>query len=387
MAEQWISEEEVFNEEGQYFVEQENETGIEKEDIGGEEKIVEPFDPALISIATRPMTMDLLLNRIRHNELDLAPDFQRKAGIWKEDARSRLIESMLIRIPLPAFYMDATNEDSWLVVDGLQRLTTLKQFVIDKSLKLRGLDFLKFLEGKSYDELSRSYQRRIEETQITVYLIEKGTPANAKFNIFRRINTGGLPLSSQEIRHALYQGKGTKLLAELANSQVFQEAVDKGIKDDRMADRECILRFLAFILTPYTGYSKDFVTFLNDAIVVLNGKTDAELEILRRRFYRAMATAFEIFHKDAFRKRYKKQVARQPINKPLLECWSVNLDMLTDEQTKLLIERRDLLQEYFMRLMNEDRAFVDAISYSTGDVKKVRLRFSAIKKLIEDVLQ
>jgi hypothetical protein len=101
--------------------------------------------------------MDLLLNRIRHNELDLAPDFQRKAGIWKEDARSRLIESMLIRIPLPAFYMDATNEDSWLVVDGLQRLTTLKQFVIDKSLTLKGLDFLKFLEGKAYDELSRSY--------------------------------------------------------------------------------------------------------------------------------------------------------------------------------------------------------------------------------------
>src|SRR5581483_2560482 len=117
------------------------------------------------------MTMDLLLNRIRHNEIDLAPDFQRKEGLWKEDARSRLIESILIRIPLPAFYVDATDEEHWLVVDGLQRLSTLRDFVINKSLKLRGLDFLKFLDGKSYDELSRSYQRRIEETQITVYLI------------------------------------------------------------------------------------------------------------------------------------------------------------------------------------------------------------------------
>lgn len=387
MAEQWISDEEAFNGEDQYPIEEENETGIEKEDIGGEEKIVEPFDPALISISTRPMTMDLLLNRIRRGELDMAPDFQRRAGIWKEDASSRLIESMLIRIPLPAFYMDATNEDCWLVVDGLQRLTALKDFVINKSLKLRGLDFLKFLDGKSYDELSRSYQRRIEETQVTVYLIEKGTPANAKFNIFKRINTGGLPLSSQEIRHALYQGKGTKLLAELASSQVFLAAVDNGIKDKRMADRENILRFLAFLLTPYTSYSKDFETFLNNAIVALNGKSDAELEILRRRFYRSMAMAFDVFHKDAFRKRYKKQATRQPINKPLFECWSVSLDALTDQQAKLLVERKEPLQEHFWRLMNEDRAFVDAISYGTGDAKKVRLRFSAIQKVIEDVLQ
>lgn len=331
--------------------------------------------------------MDLLLNRIRHNEIDLAPDFQRKEGLWKEDARSRLIESILIRIPLPAFYVDATDEEHWLVVDGLQRLSTLRDFVINKSLKLRGLDFLKFLDGKSYDELSRSYQRRIEETQITVYLIEKGTPSNAKFNIFKRINTGGLPLSSQEIRHALFQGKGTKLLAELANAQVFQEAVDRGIQDARMADRECILRFFAFILTPYVNYSKDFENFLNNAITILNGKTDAELEILRRRFYRAMALAVEIFHKDAFRKRYKKEAARQPINKPLFECWSVNLDMLTDEQARLLVERREILQKFFMNAMNRDRQFVDAISYGTGDAKKVRLRFATVRRLIESVLQ
>lgn len=387
MAETQISQEGAFDEEAQYIVEQEGATGIEREETAGEERIIEPFDPALIRISTRPMTIDLLLNRIRHDELDLAPDFQRQPGIWKEEARSKLIESMLIRIPLPAFYMDATNEDKWLVVDGLQRLTTLKQFVIDKTLRLHGLDFLKFLEGKCYDELSRSYQRRIDETQITVYLIEKGTPENAKFNIFKRINTGGLPLSGQEIRHALYQGKGTRFLAELAHSSEFQDAVDRGIRDDRMADRECILRFLAFLLFPYTTYNKDFETFLNNAIVALNGKSDAELEILRQRFYRAMRAAIAVFGKDAFRKRYYKQASRQPINKPLFEAWSVNLDMLTDEQIKVLIERRERLLESFMDRMNADNTFVDAISYGTGGSKKVKIRFSAVRQLIEDVLQ
>ena len=87
-----------------------NGTGVELEDTGGDEQITEPFDPSLIRVDTRPMTIDLLRLRIEFNELDLAPGFQRKGGIWKEEAQSRLIESMLIRIPLPAFYMDATND-------------------------------------------------------------------------------------------------------------------------------------------------------------------------------------------------------------------------------------------------------------------------------------
>lgn len=97
-----------------------NGTGVELEDTSVEEQMIEPFDPSLIRVNTKPMTIDLLRLRIEYSELDLAPDFQRKGGIWKDEAQSRLIESMLIRIPLPAFYMDATNDEKWLVVDGLQ---------------------------------------------------------------------------------------------------------------------------------------------------------------------------------------------------------------------------------------------------------------------------
>jgi len=256
-------------------------TGIELEDLSGGEVITQPFDPALIRITTQPFNIDLLLRRIQQSALDLAPGFQRGAGIWTDEAQSRLIESLLIRIPIPAFYMDATDEDHWLVVDGLQRLTALRRFVSSKDLRLCGLEFLTVFTNHTFDQLPAKYQRRILETQVTIYLIQEGTPDNVKFNIFKRINTGGLPLSAQEIRHALNQGMVVDLLKRLAESKEFRRATAYGISDKRMADRECVLRFLAFTVTSYRMYrGGDFDSFLNDAMANFNRMADSRINEL-----------------------------------------------------------------------------------------------------------
>jgi hypothetical protein len=359
-------------------------TGIEPEDTGGEDEITEPFDTTQIRVETKPSNIDLLLSRIKHDEIDLAPGFQRKGGIWKDSAQSRLIESLLIRIPIPAFYMDATNEDKWLVVDGLQRLTALKRYIIDQDLKLSGLEFLTQLHGKRYSDLPRNFQRRISETQVTVYLIEKGTPPEVKFNIFKRINTGGLPLSSQEIRHALNQGVVTEFLARLAGSSEFKIATWNSIRDDRMADRECVLRFLAFAINHYTEYkSKDLDSFLNESMNEMNHMPGARLNELGHRFLRAMTAAHDIFQATAFRKPGRGTM--NPINKALFEAVSVNLDRLNDEQLADLKERNIEVKSRFKELIN-DRDFEKSISVSTGNVSTVRYRFSKIELLIQDVL-
>ena len=360
---------------------------IEQDGTAGE---VEPFDPTLIRIERQPMSVDLILRRIRDEAIDLQPDFQREAGIWNDVRKSRLIESMLLRIPLPAFYIDASDEDKWLVIDGLQRLTTINSFMSSKDLSLRDLEFWQEYNDATFDDLPRSLQRRLEETQLMLYLVQKGTPHQVKYNIFKRINTGGMPLSGQEIRHALNQGVATRLLEELAKSEEFQSAVDGSVSPKRMADRECVLRFLAFKLCSPNDYSSrgDLDTFLNDRMQQINrlGKENHDnLELLRHDFRRAMVAARRIFDNQAFRKYFPHESRRSPVSKALFEVWSVNLAKLDDGQLELLVARRCQLMKKFAKLM-DDIEFMNAISYSTGDSRRVLYRFKMIEEIIQETL-
>lgn len=343
------------------------------------------YNPEEINIVTREPTIEQLLRRINEEALDLAPDFQRQANIWKNEAKSRLIESILIRIPLPAFYIDATNEDKWLVVDGIQRLYSLKQFVIDKTLRLCGLEYLTNLTEKTYNQLERRYQRRIEETQVTVYLIEKGTPPEVKYNIFKRINTGGEPLYPQELRHALYPGKGTKFLAKLAASKKFNDVVKLSNKRKmRMDDREFILGFLAFNLTSYKDYKNSTRdSFLSQALVKLNYSKDIELEKLETSFKKAMIASWKIFADNAFRKLSTKTDRKYPINMALFEAWSVNLGTLNENETNILELKKDSLIDKFKELVDGDQEFLRSISQAS---EKVEYRFSTIETMIQDIL-
>ena len=343
------------------------------------------YDPEKINIFTKEPTIEQLLRRIDEEALDLAPDFQRHANIWRDGAKSRLIESILIRIPLPAFYIDATDEDKWLVVDGLQRLSALKQFMSDKTLRLCGLEYLTNLDGKTYDEIERRYQRRIQETQVTVYLIEKGTPPEVKYNIFKRINTGGLPMTPQELRHALNPGKATKILAQLATSNEFEQVTNLSkLRKMRMDDREFILGFLAFTLTSYKNdQSEKRNLFLSKALSKVNNMPELELEVIENDFKKAMLAAWEIFGKNAFRKISEHQTKKFPINKALFEVWSVNLSLLSDDQIDILKQRKENLIEKFRNYVDSDRNFSISISQAA---EKIEYRFMIIEQIIQEVL-
>ncbi|WP_299193593.1 DUF262 domain-containing protein [uncultured Litoreibacter sp.] len=363
-------------------------SGVEKElEDDGSIGIVRPFDPEKIKIARETKTVSLLDTRITHGEIDLFPDFQRNSGLWTSRQKSRLIESLLLRIPLPAFYVACDQDENWAVVDGLQRLSTIHTF-IHGQFQLTGLEYLVQFDKSKFDDLPRSMQRRIEETELVLNVIQPGTPEEVMFNIFSRINTGGMTLNGQEIRHALNKGPARAYLMNLANSNEFLAATESSISTKRMLDRECVLRFLAFWLRHWEQYqNNDLDGFLNTTMKALNRMENADLGAASDAFRRSMVLAKNVFGDDAFRKRYSIEDPRKPISKPLFEIWSVCLAKLTQEQGEVLLSRRNAVQTAFSELLRDDREFEAAITNSTNVPARVHKRFQAIEDLIARVLE
>ena len=360
--------------------------GVEPEDEGPDAaEITQPFDPEKIKVRTMPLLVGQLVSRVKHSEIDLAPDFQRRAGIWSPQQESRLIESLLLRIPIPVFYVAADYDDRWSVVDGLQRTSAIHKYVVGE-LRLKGLQYLRRLDNCRYSELPRPMQRRIDETQLFVNVIEAGTPEEVMFNIFHRINTGGLPLRGQEIRNALHPGVVRAYLKEMAESDEFLAATCGPISQQRIADQECVLRFLAFHMLPWEDYSaNDLDRYLGDSMERINGASVEKRCRLKADFKKALKAAHSIFGEDAFRKAHTDR--RRPINRALFETWTVGLARLTEDEIRCLVRQKDDVVARAQATMKNDRDFDMAISYSTGAPIRVRQRFRTVEKLIEGCLR
>lgn len=339
-----------------------------------------------IKIRTKQSIMGELIDRLKHDAINLFPDFQRKDDLWNERKQSQLIESILLQMPIPSFYFDGSDDDKWQVVDGLQRLSTIRNFVIKKTLTLKGLEFLKQYEGYSFDELPYSMKRRISVFPITLYIIEEGTSEAVKFILFKRINTGGLTLSAQEIRHALNQGVPTKFISKLANLEVFKKATDYKIRTKRLEDKDFVTRFIAFFVLGFENYDKsDLDSFMNKGMQSLHNKPKNELNYIEHKFIQAMQLAYDIFEDDAFRKRLNNEHSKYPINKALFETLSVNFAQLNEEEAKTILQKKDLFKTNLMELMN-NTDFHKAISVATGQKSRVTTRFEKIKDIILKII-
>ncbi|MBF6619842.1 MAG: DUF262 domain-containing protein [Patulibacter sp.] len=376
-------------------------SGVEAETIESD-VITEPFDPRLIDVTTETRTLDSVIKRLALKQIDLDPDFQRSRGIWTAAKKSLLIESLLLRIPLPTFYVaevDAPDaelaSDPWAVVDGIQRLSTISEFVgTDQepgTLRLAKVEYLKSEEGKTFGELPQALQLRVLESQFTFQVIRRSTPEPVQLNIFARINTGGVPLSPQELRHALTPGPARAFLRELAESTAFERAVASSVSPTRMADREMVLRFLAFRKQDFDSYThQDFNGFLRTAMQKVNDWSESQRRAAKKDLEKTLGICVKIFENDAFRKRYSVDQPRRPVSKALFECVSVAVSTTIREfgpgAAKRLEENGPSIRAAFVELMG-DPDFDRAVSQGTGDPLRVRQRFESMIQLMRTYAQ
>ena len=360
-------------------------------------KISKPFNPLDVDIIFQPLVLSNVFERLRHDEIELTPDFQRNPNLWDDVRQSRLIESLIIRIPLPTFYFDGSDEDKWIVVDGLQRLWAMKRFIVEPSgsenkLKLKNLEYLTEYDGLYFEELPRDIQRRIKEQTIIAYLIRKGTPDKMRNSIFERINTGGMTLTPAEIKNSVYRGQAAELVKELAKYELFLTATRRRISSVRMLDREFINRFLSFYILSIDAYKGNLEEFLCDGLDTIKTVKAPILDEYRRAFMQAMKLSCSLFGEIAFRKPFNQEKQEKQgkqgfgsINKPLFECVSVNLALLSPTQAELLVVRKSLFLDAYLQLFM-DLEFLQSISNATGHEKNAKIRHLKCKTLLEKVL-
>lgn len=335
-----------------------------------------PLDDILIRQEHR--TIHDVVRRIRKRFYVMDPDFQRDF-IWKADKQSKLIESVILRIPLPVFYLAEDNNGRMIVVDGLQRLSTFDAF-LNNELPLRSLDRDE-LNGKRFSDLSFKLQNRIEDSNLILYTIDSRVPDRAKLDIFERVNSG-VPLSRQQMRNCLYVGNGTRFLKDQAQSELFKKATGRSLKPDMMRDREFVNRFCAFSILDLKDYRGDMDGFLATALQHMNQMDQAQLSALAEDLHRGLVNNYVTFRQHAFRRHAPNQEWRSVLNASLWDVMCTGLSRYSETRVR---EHEDRLRKTIQGLLADDD-FIDSIARSTSATKMVMHRFKATDKALTEVL-
>lgn len=363
------------------------ESGLEFDENDGENQessIKVPYDPQLITVAQARFSLKEIVSMVDGEEdeepvLDLAPAFQRDY-VWDNVRKSRLIESILLNIPLPMFYFSRDKSGKLQVVDGLQRLTTIYKF-FKNEFKLSKLEYLgtecegKYFKRTDLDEdksLRPRFVRALRRYQIDCNVIEPSTPENVKLDIFKRLNTGGKELNKQEVRHAFMKKNVRDFIKELVDSDSFQRATSHGVSDIRMMAQELVLRYIGFYCLTFDNFlNLEYMTQMNDFLdsvaVGLNNCAQIPYQAIKDNFVESMEKAVIMFGDRAFRKIFKDEKGgisdkKAPVNKSLFIAFSIMLRHHSMDK----IEKRGNIVIEFANFLQEDADFYYAISHNTN---------------------
>lgn len=353
-----------------------------------------PEKRVIYTKSSNPEVKSLYENK-KKGRLDLQPLFQRKF-VWDRKKASRLIESVLLDIPLPIIYLAEEPDGRLAVIDGQQRLTSFFSF-IDGTLpdgsvfRLTSLTAFPELNKKTFAELEERYQDKVREYALPVVTILRDSDPDLRFEIFERLNTGAEPLNDMELRNCIYRGRYITVLKELSVDPDFLHLLGFKRPDDRMRDVEFVLRFAAFYHAVYLKYQPPMKRFFNHDMDKYRNISKSEEDQLRKAFQTTVLIVNSLFGEHAFKRYYKGTEAnpagsweQKRINAAL---YDVLMGTFCDKDKNQVFNALDRIREALIELMATDEEFNEAILLGTSDASRVRKRFDKVRLLVDDILK
>ncbi|WP_394219114.1 DUF262 domain-containing protein [Halobacillus trueperi] len=339
-------------------------------------------------------TVETINSQLSKGNIDLNPKFQRRDA-WNEVDKSRLIESLILGIPVPPIILaeKKDHKGKYIVIDGKQRLLAIRQFCANEDsgfdkLKLKRLQFLDELNGKTIEEIEGDYtfveyKDQLENQTLRTVVIKNWPNEEFLFTVFLRLNTGSKKLSPQELRQALHPGPFLDFLDDAtAGSDTFLELLKNSEPDSRMRDVELALRFYAFKfnLESNTGNLKLFLDHTCNLLNDLWDEKEGEIRENFRELERAINLCMDIFGVSAF-SRFDGKKYNNRFNRPLFEVLTF---YLSDKEISMEVDKnKEEFRRDFENLSTHDKEFNDSIASSTKDLSRVEYRFNKVADIIE----
>ncbi len=346
--------------------------------LGGRRIFTDKSDPPVGALRQRYDDGDLVLD----------PVFQRRP-VWDRARASRLIESMILEVPLPVFYLAESSNGVEEVIDGQQRLRACFDF-LNNHYALRGLKARPDLNGKFYKDLDKPTQKRVRNTPIHTITFKRESDEDLRFEIFERLNTGAVALNRQELRNCVYRGPYNNLLIELSGDPDYMYLMGLQQPEKRMRDVEYVLRFAAFYHATYLKYKPPMAQFLDKDMRVYRTATEQDQEQLREAFKTSVTLIRSLLGEHAFRRYYRGEPGapngRWEPRQFNASLYDVLMFTMADRDKNLVMANLDAIGEAFIALVADNDDFIESIELSTSSVKMVTRRFDMWRKALDEVL-
>lgn len=322
-------------------------------------------------------------------DLVLDPTFQRRK-VWDDARSSRLIESALLEVPLPIFYLAENQDGTEEVIDGQQRLNAFFRY-LDNGFALRSLKELRAINGKFYRDLEEVQQKQLRNCSVRTIVFKKESDEGLRFQIFERLNTGAMPLNAQELRNCIYRGSYNNLLHSLSSDPDYMANMGFQGPEKRMRDVEYVLRFAAFHHASYLNYRPSMERFMNEDMKKFRNISSEDSAELSKAFKNAVTLVRSLFGKNAFKRYYrgndKAPNGRWEPKKFNASIYDILMWTMARVDKNRVMARLDAVREALLYLMTEDPKFIEAIELSTSSVGAVQSRFDRWRKALDTVLE